>query len=61
MNSKVESLFVGRELLLTIVLNCLLKKPLTVSLALKVSSKQLSTDSSGVRRILKLFTKAFRF
>ena len=61
MNSKVESLFVGRELLLTIVLNCLLKKPLTVSLALKVSSKQLSTYSSGIGRILKLLTKAFRF
>ena len=61
MNSKVESLFVGRELLLAIELNCLLKKPLTLSLALKVSSKQLLTDSSSVRRILKLFTKAFRF
>ena len=68
LRSKVGSLFsvskvtfVGRELLLTIRLHCLLKKSLNkITFPKKLVTSRLSTESDGIREILEPFTKAFK-
>ena len=67
LKSKEESLisvskvrFVGRELLLTIVLHCLLKKSLNKFAFVKKSvANRLPTNIGGIRGILELLTKVF--
>ena len=68
LKSKVESLFsiskatfVGRELLLTIVLHCLLKKSLSKFAFAKTSvTSRLPANIGGIRGILEPFTKVFK-